>query len=159
MGEQSQIEYDSNGFVSATIDAVGNRSETDNDILGHPREIRKILTAKTLTTVLHYDDAGHLQLIIDPRNHLTSFENDLKGRVTAVTDALLNRTEYLYSGKGQLIETTQVAPGADRSFDAVTRMEYDSLGRLERTTDPEGNATSFTGRGSGRVWGRTKLIN
>jgi RHS repeat-associated protein len=72
----------------------------------------------------------------DPLGHVTRFESDFKGRMTALIDALGGRTEYSYDGNGN---RTKIA-----RQDKVIMMVYDSANRMTSLTDAEGNTTRYS---------------
>jgi len=141
LGNTSRIEYDQYGGISATVDANGNRTEIKNDFRGNPIEITDPLNN---VTVLEYNAAGRLKTVVDALLNVTSLESDYKGHITAKVDALNQRTEYDYDGDENLRRITRIAPGDDRSLDAVIQMEYDGSARLTSVTDAEGNTISYT---------------
>ncbi len=88
-----------------------------------------------------------------------TFNRDLQGRITSITDLLGNVQTYSYDGNGDLIAHTN-AMGAvstyryDRNHGLIdiidatgnrpSRNEYDATGRLISNIDANGNRVSFT---------------
>lgn len=72
----------------------------------------------------------------DPGGALTSFQYDVFGNTTKVTDPLNNVTDYTYNKLNQLVTATQVGYGS-RSY------LYDAMGVLRRQTDRNGRTTNW----------------
>ena len=113
-------------------------------------------------TEYRYDDRGNVTLEFhhgdsattgDDRTIIRSYRRDLDGNVLdrpsseimrqglGESGAILSRIEHAYDARGNRIETRVFYSD---SASALTRMEYDALGRPERVTDPRGAVTTTT---------------
>jgi len=136
----------------------------DYDKNGNPREIKAICTdereirtsqsfdamsrLRTVTrfaqglpdnlTRFGYDLNGNRTSVIDPETRETKYEYNYHGQVTKVIDARQKETVYSYGGTG----CPACGGGADKltgvtdANQHTTSFAYDTLGRLERETDP-----------------------
>jgi len=152
--ERITFTYDSAGGITAT-DAFGNAAEFYYDY-------RNLLLkfVNPLDNALHlafddewnlvqitgpgglsysgaYDDQGNLTRITDPLGNLTRFAyGGPYDRLTAVTDANGNRTDFEYDAQGNLVRVTD--PGSNRqSFD------YDGFGNIDQWVNGRGHVTQY----------------
>src|SRR5207244_4473648 len=96
-----------------------------------------------------------------------TFDHDIHGNLSCVTDAEGHATEYLFDDRNRLIETT--SPDTGDSHDAyneadlmvqsvdgngtVLNYQHDALGRLTHVEDGDGNnAQSYTYDDGTDVW-------
>lgn len=85
-----------------------------------------------------YDNEGNVVSQIDAESRETKYQYNFMGKRTKVTDALLNATDFVYSGSG----CSSCGAGVDQltgiRHNGVTQIsyQYDKLGRLEYETDP-----------------------
>jgi RHS repeat-associated protein len=159
-GGVSRTEYDALGNKTATIDALGRRTQYIYD--AQNRLIETIYPDDTKTQS-QYDAAGHLIASVDEQGRTTSYEYDAAGRlikttypdgsstqteydaageVTAKIDQLGNRTEYTYDADGRQISVRD--PLGD-----LTTTTYDAAGRDIASTDPLGHTTRYVYDASG----------
>jgi YD repeat-containing protein len=92
----------------------------------------------------------------------TTYGSSAGSRLTVATDARGNQTQSLSDALGHVIEVDQFlcssspctssTPGATL---LATKMQYDPLGQLLSSTDPQGNVMSFSYDGLGRKTGMT----
>ena len=131
-----QVNYDSDGYPTSDIAALGT-SEED-------------------TTTYEWWATRHLKSVTDDRGRKTFYEYDeapsgppTKGNLTKVTrlhgTAQATSVSYTYEPRYQ-----QVA-SITNELNKTTTFTYANNGLLERVTDPEGRDTNFTFWASGQV--------
>jgi len=99
-----------------------------------------------------YDRAGRVKTKSDFEGNTTSFEYDLLGRLTKVTDALGNETGYTYDERGHKLTETDAKGN-------TTSWGYDHLGRMVRHTLPLGMSEYFSYNERGNRTTRTDFEN
>jgi RHS repeat-associated protein len=125
------------------------------------RELRTVQTFDTLNrlrsvtryaaglpdniTRYSYDNNGNRISVIDPEAKTTSFQYNYQGQVTKVTDARTKDTSYEYgaSGCASCNGVDKLTAITDARLKKTT-YQYDTLGRLERETDPLGKVIRYT---------------
>ena len=133
-GSTSEVEYNSIGQQSATIDQLGRRTERIYDELG--RLITVNYEDGTSETT-GYDAEGRRTTATDRAGRTTSFEYDEVGRLVRTVFPDESFTTTAYDDAGRTLSTTDET-GATTSFG------YDVAGRRILTVDPIGAETSFT---------------
>jgi len=83
-----------------------------------------------------YRDDGHILTSRDPGGGVTTFERDVRGRLSAVTDPLGRVTRIERDGNGLPVVVTDPAGG-------VTRIERDARGNALMLTDATGAVTMW----------------
>ncbi|MEA5576227.1 putative Ig domain-containing protein [Anabaena sp. UHCC 0451] len=136
LNEVTTYTYDAEGRQDSMTDALGRKTVYVYDGLG--RQIEVIYADNTpdnlqdnLRSQTEYDGLGRVISETDLSGNTTKYEYDALGRLTAVIDALNQRTEYKYDGVGNLIEQKD-------ANENITKFEYDSLRRLQGTILPLG---------------------
>ena len=86
----------------------------------------------TETTEFLYDEWDRLVMVTYPGNKTVSYQYDLEGRVTQLTDVLGNVTQYSYYDDGKLYQVTVVASPANQVF----TYSYDAAGRVREIVYP-----------------------
>ena len=160
-GHVTRHAYDAAGHLTGLQDAAGGISSNRYDRMGRKIEDR---SPTGLRTLYEYDRAGSLVRRItgagESDTRVESYEIDLLGRRTRVTDAMGGATAYTYDPNGNvttvsvysasgilLRSTTTVYEPRNlpvRSVDPLgnaTHAGYDSMGRKTSETDPLGNRT------------------
>ncbi len=148
--------YDTNGRVIATTDAAGNVRHTEYNAVG---KMSATIDALGRRTEYVYDERGLLIETILPDatpadntdNPYTQTEYDAAGRTVAQIDALDRRTKSVYDVAGRIIET--ILPDEspdDLSDNPRTRTEYDISGQTIAQIDQRGNRTEFEYDAAGR---------
>jgi len=111
LGQTTQYVYDPNGILVETIYPDG-------------------------TSLSNAGTFGEGVNITDADGNMTSFETNAKNELTAVVDALGQRTEYAYDELGNLISQTDANGN-------VTRYEYNSVGLRTAVILPDGKRSSI----------------
>ncbi|QVN23622.1 LysM peptidoglycan-binding domain-containing protein [Burkholderia pyrrocinia] len=148
--------YDAAGRVIEKADALHNVTRYQYDAFGNQVMMTDPLSA---TTVSFYDKLNRVVAQVSPENWVVGTQYDAFGNVTQVTDYRLARpgaVDDAWKRDGWKSDLSQILPAGDPA-DAVTRMEYDKLGRVIKSTDAEGyfetygydslgNRTSYTNK-------------
>ncbi len=149
--------YDNNGNPEEIIvrDAAGRETTTtqEYDSLNRLRVVTRYAAGlPDNITRYSYDNNGNRNTVTDPENHETKYEYNFQGQVTKVTDARLKDTSYEYGATG-----CPSCSGVDKLTAVVdarlkrTSYQYDTLGRLERETDPLNKVIRYTYYDNGLV--------
>ena len=125
-----QNQYDSNGNLLWTTDALNNTSSYKYDASGNTLSQYSQLNSSTVLT--------------------TSYTYNGFGEVLTATDALGNVTTNAYDAHGNLTSVTTPAPGTGASA-SVTQFAYNSLGELTQITDPLSHVTALTYTSAGLI--------
>ncbi len=120
LGRITRMEYDKAERQVASVDAAGNRVESDLDAAGNPRVTRSIEKLP---------DGGSVTVT-------TRFAYDALGRRISVKDGLDNEQTFVYDARNNL----RFAIDAEKK---VTERSYDGLDRLTRLVQPEGIAVDY----------------
>jgi len=164
--------YDANGNQESVTDAKGSVTTYEYDALN--RRTKTIFPsadgqASPTETPTAYDELGRRTTETDQAGKTTAFEYDTLGRLTAVVDALSQRTTYSYDELGNRLSQTD-ANGRTTYFlhDKLGRqtarilpdgkresMTYDLAGNLESRTDFMSRTTSYIYDDSNRLRSRT----
>ncbi|KWO45612.1 hypothetical protein WT97_10815 [Burkholderia sp. MSMB1459WGS] len=147
--------YDAAGRVTEKADALHNVTRYQYDAFGNQVTMTDPLSA---TTVSFYDKLNRVVAQVSPENWVVGTQYDAFGNVSQVTDYRLARSgavDDAWKRDGWKSDLSQVLPAGDPA-DAVTRMEYDKLGRLIKSTDAEGYFETYGYDGLGN---RTSYTN
>ncbi len=142
-------EYDRNGNQTATVDALGRRTESVYDSRNRlMTTMRKDATGAVLSTSNSvYDAINNATGAIDANNKRTNTVYDQRGRRIREIDALGNVTRFIYDAANQL--AAQVDAKGN-----MTRYVYDDLGRQIKVIDANGSATQTIYDNNGNVTAR-----
>jgi RHS repeat-associated protein len=148
-GTFTQTEYNALGQQSATIDQVGNRTESTYDTLG--RLIKTTYPDGKFESST-YDAEGRRLTSTDRAGHVTSFEYDFLGRLkkTTYADATFTTTNYDAAG--------QVTSSVDARGNATTNT-YDDSGRRLTVKNALNQITSFVYDNNGNQLSITDALN
>ena len=163
LGNQAaRYEYDSEGRLTAFINAKGDRAEqsydpaafsgTFTDINGH-------------VTDIYYDARGNIIREVNPLGEETSFTWDGDNNKTSETDENGNTTQYTYDDRGNVLSKTDatghVTTFTYNTFNQITRVTdssgrstvavFDDQGNLMQFTNPAGQTAGFTYLPDGRI--------
>lgn len=94
-----------------------------------------------------YDINGNMTKLTDPKGNITLFEYDALDRLVKVTDALGNATDYDYNRLGNLKLTRQY----QNSKILATSKSYDERGLLTSEQPPAGNPYYYTYDAAGNM--------
>ncbi|OXI15699.1 LysM peptidoglycan-binding domain-containing protein [Burkholderia sp. AU15512] len=147
--------YDAAGRVSEKADALHNVTRYQYDAFGNQVTMTDPLSA---TTVSFYDKLNRVVAQVSPENWVVGTQYDAFGNVSQVTDYRLARAgavDDAWKRDGWKSDLSQVLPAGDPA-DAVTRMAYDKLGRVVKSTDAEGYFETYGYDGLGN---RTSYTN
>ncbi|MEV0639186.1 RHS repeat-associated core domain-containing protein [Streptomyces sp. NPDC050619] len=125
-GGVSSYEYTHFDLLTARTGPDGVRYEFEHDA---SLRLTKVTAPHGLTWEYEYDPAGRLVAETDFDDRRVTYTRDAAGRVVARTNPLGQSVAYDYDALGRL---------ASKNVDgAVTRYEYDSVGRRLRATSPD----------------------
>ncbi len=133
--------YTYNGFgqVLTATDPMSNVTTNTYDVNGN-----LLSTSQAgVTTSFEYDIKGQLTRVTDPRNNSTTFTYTTAGLLATVTDALSNATTYGYDARGN-------RAGVTDPLNHHTTFTYNSMSRLTQVTYPDNSTTSFAYDNRGR---------
>lgn len=153
-GHLSSYEYDANGNLITSVDALGGTStysyDSENRLISLTDEaVRKTeytydpvgrLTSTTdalgNVTQFFYDSVGNLISRTSADGNVTSYSYDAMGHLVSETDALGNTTTYKYDAAENPIATTD-------SLNQTTNYLYNCKGLLTGYDDPLGQPYRF----------------
>ena len=101
LGNTTNYEYTPTGQLSKVIDALGNIAIYTYDEMDQIMEIRQL--GKDHVS-LDTDLKNAIELNEENEFHITRYEHNKMGQLTAITDAYGHKENYKYDLKGQLIE-------------------------------------------------------
>jgi RHS repeat-associated protein len=148
LGHKTTSQYAPDENVIASTDANGNRTIYSYDAADEQTAVHRA-DGTTLQTTYWPD--GTFKEQIDGAGHVTLYEYDPLGLVSAVTDPLGNTTRYGYDAAGN--RTTVTDPEG-----RVTTNTYDAANELTAVTYSDGktpNVTGITYDGDGERTGMT----
>ena len=137
-GTFTEVEYNSIGQQSATIDQLGRREEFTYDDMGR---LTKTTYADGAFEETTYDAEGRRLTSKDRAGQVTSYTYDELGRLTRTTFADGTFTQTSYDAIGQALTTTDARGN-------VTLYFYDDAGRRTKVRNALNQETTFTFDGS-----------
>lgn len=148
LGEATRRTYDSGGNELSRENAEGETWRWDYDANGNKTRETNPLGQ---VTVWAYDSRGQVLSQTDATGQVTvsNVYNSRNGQLTATTDALGQRTDFVYSPSGGLTEMRQ--PDG-----TVLRYAYDVRGNKTREIDAAGSVVEYTYDEGGRVLTETR---
>lgn len=167
-----RAEFDADGRLTGTTDALGGRVRQDFD---PGRFTGTITDANNHVTELVYDARGNIRSQTDPEGGVTRYEYSdpaIPDKETKVIDPRGNPTRYTYDARGNVTSVTNAQGGIRRTtYGAANRVtsETDELGRtvtsvrnakgnLVRVVDPSGSSRSATYDAQGRITSVTDAL-
>jgi RHS repeat-associated protein len=134
----------SNGNLAAIIDALGNQTTYSYYANG---QLQSVTDPMQKTVQFTYDHSD-VSSITDRLSNVTNTFTDGAGRTVTRTDALGNRTQFVYNSRNQVTQITDPKGG-------ITSFTYDLNGNLLTTADALNHVTSYTYDNMDRVLTRT----
>ena len=165
-GNSTRTEYNAEGWRTAVVDPLGNRTAYAYDAAGRllsttspdgtSSRVSYDAEGRTLSrtdragrvTSYSYDELGRKISTTYPDGTTTSTEYGPTGKVLSVTDARGNTTSYTYEAECNC-SSGRRATTAD-ALGHVTSYEYDANGNTVAVTDANGHTTEFEYDSQGR---------
>jgi RHS repeat-associated protein len=132
-GQQWTTQYDGNGRLLSTTDALGRATSHTYDALGR---LKTTTVGNVGTTTYGYNTRGQLHTVTDPNGQVTTYTRNGFGEVTHEASPHRGATSYVYDIGGRLQQMT-------RADGTVITLVHDRLGRM----------TSRSGGGLTETWG------
>ena len=133
-GSTTQVQYNSIGKQSATIDQLNHTTSYAYDADGN---LTTTTYPDTTTESTTYDANNNRLTSTDRANHATTYSYDADNRLTKTTYADQTFTQTAYDAAGRVASTTD-ANGHSTSYG------YDAAGRRTSITDALTHVTTFT---------------
>ncbi|MCX6739596.1 MAG: hypothetical protein NT098_06155 [Candidatus Parcubacteria bacterium] len=139
-----------NLFTSYSYDALG-RLVSISDVFGTTTNSYQnwalIVTDPLSNSKVFYKDSyGNLSKVVEPLSYgltaTTTYEYNLHGNLTKVTDASSNVRNFSYDNLGKLLVSEDLHTSDDTTFGTTTR-QYDNAGNLIQSINPDGFVTSY----------------
>jgi RHS repeat-associated protein len=153
LGHPVHYAYDNRGAITEIVDALNQRTEYFYNPHG---QLIRVRDANGRQRHWLYDPAADWLVAEtdalgaapgDP-GHSVIYDRDERGRTVRQRDAAGDIVNYAYNGNRRLQTITQQDAGAA----LITRLEYDSQGRLVAIEDPAGKKTVFRYDEAGRLY-------
>ncbi|MBD2468818.1 Ig-like domain-containing protein [Nostoc sp. FACHB-145] len=169
LGNPTTYEYDTRGNVVRVVDALGNQTRMVYD---DNNNLLQVTDANNLVTKYEYDDKGNLKSRTEQYcgcptvvPGISYYTYDKFGNMTSLVtptgaSTIMKYDSYgqmlsMKDGKGNLIQSfSYYANGLVRSetdSTGTTVYEYDDLGNLIQTTDPDGSITTMEYYADGKL--------
>ena len=175
LGHTTSYGYDANGNRTSSTNALGQVQTFAYDSAGN---LISSTDAAGQTTSFQFDSRNNLISMVNAISNTASFAYDGSNNLTISVDFLTNQTTMAYDTNSQLIQTVSSRGGntvfvhigglttsVTNAVTNVTRMAYDSIGRLISVTNADGfvstNAYDLNDNltakadGLGNVWNYT----
>ncbi|WP_143328117.1 RHS repeat protein, partial [Caballeronia pedi] len=153
----SRNTFDADGQLIESDDALGNRTRYQYDAFGNRvAEINPVLGKATF----FYDKLNRLIAQVSPNYSVVKTDYDAFGepvQVTHYAEYKSGETGGVWYSDGWTYELSQFLPASNPS-DAITRLEYDRMGQLIKSTDAEGYAEKYTYDAFGNRTGYTNKL-
>jgi len=133
-GNFKRFQYDNDGYLMNTTDAVGRATEIERDLDKNPT-----MTLRPNGSVVRntYDDNGNVLTSLEEFNGaLTTYTYDQFSLVTSMVDALNRRTTMGRDSRGNLTRS-------ENAEGHVSTMDYNVRGQVTRMEDPNGLVTEY----------------
>ena len=153
LGNETSFVYNNLKRINQSVDALNQVTKFEYDAVGHL--IKTTFPDNTpnddsdnLFTVSTYDPISQKIAETDLSGKTTSFEYSKGGNITAVIDALDQRTEFKYDQRGN--KTSQTDANGN-----TTSWTYDALSRVSSKTLPEGQTENYSYDPNGNLQTKT----
>ncbi len=145
----TRMEYDQQGRLASTYDALGNRTYQTYYGTGQLAYVYSAYGTSDQTTTLNiYDGAGRLKTQYnaygETEQSAVSYTYDGLGNIATMTDARGKVTSYSYDEAGRVISVTNAAGG-------ITTNTYNAFGEVTQTVDTRGGITANTYNALGQL--------
>nr|WP_242054671.1 putative Ig domain-containing protein [Nostoc sp. FACHB-190] len=169
LGNPTTYEYDTRGNVVRVVDALGNQTRMVYD---DNNNLLQVTDANNLVTKYEYDDKGNLKsrteqycgcATVTPGSSYYTYDKfgNMTSLVTPTGASMIMKYDSygqllsMKDGKGNVIQSfSYYANGLVRSetdSTGTTVYEYDDLGNLIQTTDPDGSITTMEYDANGKL--------
>lgn len=130
-GNVRKYSYSPNGEISAVEDAEGNLSIYSYDCMGKLISVEQ--KEKQTEELMKLKEISQIN---ERQRHITFYERDGAGQLTAVIDAMGNKESYCYDSKGRLVRKVDK--------DAYeTQYSYDLSGNIKRIDYADGRKVEY----------------
>ncbi|MFZ5643768.1 MAG: RHS repeat-associated core domain-containing protein [Bacillota bacterium] len=148
LGNSRKYEYDYMGNQVAAIDELGNITRARYDSLGRvTKRIAPFEIGRESISKYYYDNAGNTVKTIDPEGGVTRFQYNQRNLVSVVEKELgsgeSNFVRYSYDSVGNRTGVHKGLSSLSDTARAITKYQYDSLGRIVSFTDPSGKSELY----------------
>ena len=136
-GNVLDYQYDANGDLTNARDAAAVEQNAEGSrytYLGRTHGLDEMfdpLGRRVIKNV--YDDAGRLDYQIDGDGNLITFDHDLEGRISTVTDREGRTKVFAYDEQGNVLDEIQKAQGIVYFDDIESSYAYDANGNQTRS--------------------------
>ena len=132
LGRPTSRSHPDAGMTSTAYDAAGNVTSVTN------------AAGETVTTAYHYGRPTNVHYPRLPQNDI-AYQYDNAGRLSEVTDGS-GRTRLYYDVMGNVCrsERTLAVPSLAETYTFATDFAYDSWGRVQQMTYPDGETVSYS---------------
>lgn len=160
-------------LLTSETDPLGRTTGYTYDALGDVLSMTELAgTSKAATYTAAYDPVYHrMTRLTDPLGHATTFTYDDAGHTVTETDPAGNKSVLAFNDEGQLIEATNARGQSTylsylygqlvavaNPLDQASGAYYNAVGQPLQTTDPEGNATSYSWTPLGQLASQTNPL-
>jgi RHS repeat-associated protein len=141
-----QAQYDTDGRLTALVDANGNPIQMTNDV---NNLVQTVTDRDGNTVTVTYDTRGNVLETKSPLGEVTASTYDGNDHVLSRTDPLGNTSQFTYDAGGNMLTATD-------PLGNVTRLTYGPYGEVQTASDPLGNTVTNTFDDQGNL---TRLVN
>ncbi|MFC3700202.1 putative Ig domain-containing protein [Reinekea marina] len=131
-GNIIEYRYDANGDLINAIDTVSfvnNKPGATYNYYGQTHGLNEMFDPLDRRVIKNiYDEAGRLDYQEDSNGNIISFDHDLEGRVSTVTDREFRTKVFAYDTQGNVLNEIKKAQGIVYSDDIESVFAYDANG-------------------------------
>jgi fibro-slime domain-containing protein/RHS repeat-associated protein len=139
IGNITRYTYNSRDQVLTVTDALNRVTTNTYDVNGNLLSRKDPLNQ---TTTYTYNSRGLMETRTDPLGNVSRFEYDTSGNLSRETDPLGNVTTYTYdANNNKLTQSVNRTNAAGVVETLVTTYQYDKLGQLIKTINPDNSFT------------------